>query len=177
MPVVAPTVPKVPVILPPKVAVAVGSTTLMVMVLVVPASSVALPLRVRPLGPSNVRLVAVLALMVFPRMLDAEVETSVVPLAKVRVPVPRGPLVTVAPTAEPTLLAAMISPPAVTFTPPANVFCELSCSNPEPVLLMPPLIMGTLMFSVACSGATFWLLATIEPMLNVLVLPLRLRRP
>ena len=63
----------------------------------------------------------------------------------VKVPVPSGPLVTVAPIVLGVLLAPRISPPEVaidtppaTVTPPVKVLAPTSCNMPAPVLEMPP---------------------------------------
>jgi hypothetical protein len=87
---------------------------------------------------------------------NAPVAVKNVPAPNVNAPVPSGPEVTVDPTAEGVLPAPIINPPAVTFTPPPNVFAPLNAKIPAPDLTNPvvPPFVALLTTAVTDNAAT-----------------------
>ena len=87
---------------------------------------------------------------------NAPVAVKNVPAPNVNGPVPSGPDVTVDPTAEGVLLAPIINPPAVTFTPPPNVFAPLNAKIPAPDFTNPvvPPFVALLTTAVTDNAAT-----------------------
>ena len=109
---------------PPSVNTVPGSMTVMLAA----AGRVVAPLSVKLLAPSKVKLPC--ATKVLATALAELEDSNRVPSAIVRVPVPRGPLVTVEPTTEGVLLAPIMSPPALSVTPPVKVLTGLlNCST------------------------------------------------
>ena len=85
--------------------------------------------------------------------------------AIVSVPIPTGPEAGTSSRPLPVLLAPMTRPPAETVTPPAKVLWPASCSNPLPVLVIPPFWIVELMIKPACQGATSMPLTSEAPTL------------
>ena len=136
--------PAEPLMMPPKVVVTCGLSTVMVR---------AAPPRLTV--PLSVRLVAAPPMVKLPpttRLLasvGAEAGSSEVPAPIVRTPVPSGPEVTPVPAVLPVLLAPTISEPALSWTPPAKVLAPLSTSEPVPALMRPAGVAEFITFCTA----------------------------
>ena len=124
------------------------------------AGRVVVPFRVILLVPLKVKSPRKVTLFA---TVYAAVAAIVVLAARVSLPVPSGPLVTVSFKRLPLLLAPSTRPPALMVTPPVNVLAPLSFKSPAPVLVIPPFWMTEEISKPACQGAISTPLTKVAP--------------